>query len=56
VAYQFRPWCGGYQVGLNEEVKEIAWKAQDRLHLRYRNSSHEGRTSHRLLPPWEQCC
>jgi transposase len=39
-AYQFRPWLGGYllkrQVGLSEEVKEIAGKAQHRLHARYR--------------------
>jgi len=34
-AYQFRPWLGGYllkrQVGLSEDVKEIAWKAQHRF-------------------------
>jgi transposase len=39
-AYQFRPWCGGYllqrQHGLSPGVKEIAWKAQNRLHRRYR--------------------
>jgi len=39
-AYQFRPWLGGSllkrQVGLSEDVKEIAWKAQHRLHARYR--------------------
>jgi len=33
-------WPCGYllkrQVGLSSEVKEIAWKAQNRLHLRYR--------------------
>ncbi|MGB7024541.1 MAG: transposase [Candidatus Acidiferrales bacterium] len=38
-AYPFRPWLGGYllkrQVGLSEEVKEIAWNAQHRLHSRY---------------------
>ena len=46
-AYQFRPWCGGYllkrQVGLSEEVKEIAGKAQNRLHLRYRRLLARGK-------------
>jgi transposase len=38
-AYQRRPWVGGFlrkrQQGLEQEVKEIAWKAQTRLHSRY---------------------
>ncbi len=40
-AYQHRPWVGGYlgkrQKGLDPEIVEIAWKAQNRLHMRYKN-------------------
>jgi transposase len=35
-AYQHRPWVGGAllkrQQGLDQEIKDIAWKAQWRLH------------------------
>jgi transposase len=52
-AYQFRPWCGGYllkrQVGLSEEVKEIAWKAQNRLHLRYRRLLARGKNKPQIV-------
>ena len=38
-AYQYRPWIGGYllkrQQGLDQDIKDIAWKAQWRLHKRY---------------------
>jgi transposase len=40
-AYQRRPWMGGYllrrqrDLKLSDEVKEVAWKAQHRLHKRY---------------------
>jgi transposase len=50
-AYQFRPRLGGSlrkrQVGLSEEVKEIAWKAQHRLHARYRKLLATERTNRR---------
>jgi len=39
-SYQHRPWVGGFlrkrQQGLEQEVKDIAWKAQWRLHTRYK--------------------
>ena len=52
-AYQFRPWCGGYllkrQVGLSAEVKEIGWKAQNRLHLRYRKLLARGKNKPQIV-------
>jgi len=52
-AYQFRPWLGGYllkrQVGLSEEVKEIAWKAQHRLHTRYRKLAAQGKNKPQIV-------
>ncbi len=52
-AYQFRPWLGGYllkrQVGLSEEVKEIAWKAQHRLHSRYRKLLAQGKNKPQIV-------
>jgi transposase len=52
-AYQFRPWLGGYllkrQVGLSEEVKEIAWKAQHRLHARYRKLLAQGKNKPQIV-------
>jgi transposase len=52
-AYQFRPWCGGYllkrQVGLSEEIKEIGWKAQNRLHLRYRKLLARGKNKPQIV-------
>jgi transposase len=52
-AYQFRPWLGGYllkrQVGLSEEVKEIAWKAQHRLHARYRKLAAQGKNKPQIV-------
>jgi transposase len=52
-AYQFRPWLGGYllkrQVGLSEEVKAIAWKAQHRLHARYRKLLAKGKNKPQIV-------
>lgn len=52
-AYQFRVWLGGYllkrQVGLSPEVKEIAWKAQNRLHLRYRKFLARGKNKPQIV-------
>jgi transposase len=52
-AYQFRAWLGGYllkrQVGLSPEVKEIAWKAQNRLHLRYRKFLARGKNKPQIV-------
>ncbi len=52
-AYQFRPWLGGYllkrQGGLSEEVKEIAWKAQHRLHARYRKLLAHGKNKPQIV-------
>jgi transposase len=52
-AYQFRPRLGGYllkrQVGLSEEVKEIAWKAQHRLHARYRKFLAKGKNKPQIV-------
>ena len=46
-AYQHRPWLGGYllkrQQGLDQEVKDIAWKAQWRLHTRYKKLAAAGK-------------
>jgi len=47
-AYRHRPNLGGTlrrrQEGLPEEVKEIAWKAQHRLHQRYRTLTGRGKS------------
>jgi transposase len=52
-AYQFRPWMGGYllkrQVGLSEEVKEIGWKAQHRLHARYLHLLARGKNKPQIV-------
>jgi transposase len=52
-AYQFRPRLGGSlrkrQVGLSEEVKEIAWKAQHRLHARYRKLLAHGKNKPQIV-------
>ena len=46
-AYQHRPAIGatlrGRQRGLSEEIKAIAWKAQHRLHTRYRRLVAKGK-------------
>ena len=48
-AYRHRPAIGAAlhkrQQGVSEEVKEIAWKAQHRLHKRYRSLAAAGKKS-----------
>lgn len=51
-AYRHRPTIGTAlrkrQEGLSEEVKEIAWKAQHRLHKRYRNLLAAGKEKQKV--------
>ena len=46
-AYQYRPWVGGFllkrQKGLDQDIKDIAWKAQWRLHKRYKHLAAAGK-------------
>jgi transposase len=52
-AYQYRPWVGGdllkRQQGLNQEVKDIAWKAQWRLFTRYRKLLAHGKKKTQIV-------
>ncbi len=54
-AYQRRPWIGGYllrrqrDLQLSEEVKEIAWKAQYRLHKRYTKLTAGGKNKNQTV-------
>jgi transposase len=52
-AYRHRPAIGlalrKRQEGLSEEVKEIAWKAQHRLHKRYRTLSAAGKEKQKVI-------
>ncbi|HVH71520.1 MAG TPA: IS110 family transposase [Candidatus Dormibacteraeota bacterium] len=52
-AYQFRPWLGGWllkrQANVSPEVKEIAWKAQHRLHARYRTLLTMGKNKPKIV-------
>lgn len=54
-AYQRRPWIGGYllrrqrDLELSEEVKEIAWKAQYRLHKRYTKLTATGKNKNQTV-------
>jgi transposase len=52
-AYQYRPWLGGEilkrQAGLSAEVREIAWKAQNRLHMRYRKLMARGKNKQQIV-------
>jgi transposase len=54
-AYQRRPWMGGYllrrqrDLKLSEEVKEIAWKAQHRLHQRYKKLTSSGKNKNQTV-------
>ena len=45
-AYQYWPWLGGFllkrQQGLDQDIKDIAWKAQWRLHTRYKKLAAAG--------------
>jgi transposase len=52
-AYQHRPWVGGAllkrQQGWDPEIKEIAWKAQWRLHTRYKKLSARGKNKNQIV-------
>ena len=54
-SYQRRPWMGGYllrrqrNLTLSDEVKEIAWKAQNRLHKRYRRLTMAGKDHRKVI-------
>ena len=52
-AYRHRPTIGAAlrkrQEGLSEDVKEIAWKAQYRLHKRYRNLVAAGKEKQKVV-------
>jgi transposase len=52
-AYQRRPWVGGAllkrQQGLDQEVKDIAWKAQWRLHHRYSKLAARGKNKNQIV-------
>lgn len=52
-AYQRRPWVGGFlrkrQRGLDQEVKDIAWKAQTRLHSRYSKLTGRGKNKNQTV-------
>jgi transposase len=52
-AYRHRPAIGyelrKRQQGLSEQVKEIAWKAQHRLHKRYRCLMNRGKSKHKAV-------
>jgi len=54
-AYQHRPWIGGFllrrqrDLQLTPEVKEIAWKAQWRLHTRYKKLAAAGKKKPQIV-------
>jgi transposase len=52
-AYQHRPWVGGAllkrQQDLDPEIKEIAWKAQWRLHTRYKKLAARGKNKNQIV-------
>lgn len=52
-AYQRRPWVGGFlrkrQQGLEQDVKDIAWKAQTRLHSRYTKLTARGKNKNQTV-------
>jgi transposase len=52
-AYQHRPWVGDglrkRQQGLDPEIKEISWKAQSRLHTRYKKLSARGKNKNQIV-------
>jgi len=60
-AYQHRPWIGGLllkrqrDLNLDPEVKEIAWKAQWRLHTRYKKLAAAGKKKPQIVTAvgWE---
>ena len=52
-AYQHRQWLGGWlakrQHGLDQDIKDIAWKAQIRLHSRYRKLTEKGKNKPKVV-------
>lgn len=54
-AYQHRPWLGGYllkrqrDLELSQEAKEIAWKAQQRRHSRYKKLAAKGKNKNQIV-------
>jgi transposase len=54
-AYQHRPWIGGFllrrqrALQLTAEIKEIAWKAQWRLHTRYKKLAAAGKKKPQIV-------
>jgi transposase len=52
-AYQHRPWVGGAllqrQQGLDQAIKDIAWKAQCRLHTRYQKLAARGKNKNQIV-------
>jgi transposase len=52
-AYQHKPWIGGWlakrQQGLDEETKNIAWKAQWRLCTRYKKLAARGKNKPQIV-------
>ena len=52
-AYQHKPWIGGWlakrQQGLEEDIKDIAWKAQWRLCTRYKKLAARGKNKPQIV-------
>lgn len=52
-AYQHKPWVGGFllkrQQGLDQEIKDIAWKAQWRWCARYRKLAARGKNKPQIV-------
>jgi|FLYL01.1.fsa_nt_gi transposase len=54
-AYQYRPWLGGFllkrqrDLKLEPDIKEIAWKAQWRLHTRYKKLAAAGKKKPQIV-------
>ncbi len=54
-AYQHRPNVSGFllrrqkSLALSDEVKQIAWKAQHRLHKRYKSFSNRGKNKNQIV-------
>jgi len=54
-AYQYRPWISGFllrrqrDLNLEPDVKEIAWKAQWRLHTRYKKLAAAGKKKPQIV-------
>jgi transposase len=52
-AYQHKPWIGGWLAkrleGLEPEIKDMSWKAQWRLHTRYKKLSARGKNKPQIV-------